>query len=652
MKVDGSADLQRAVVELAARLPEPLEALGNLAYNYWWSWTPGGPELWASIDERGWELAGHNPIRLLHDASLRTLQRAADDEGFLKSMRELGEGLRAELDAPVADIPSAAFFCMEYGVHRSLPIFSGGLGVLAGDLVKEASDRRAPLTGVGLLYRQGYFHQRLDTSGRQHEYWMKVFPERLPAVLVTGDDGQPLCVETTIRGRTVRTQIWRVDVGRTRLYLLDTEHPDNHPVDRWITSRLYVTDGTLRLAQYALLGIAGVRALRAMSIEPEVVHLNEGHAVFAATELGDTRVVFTTHTPVAAGNESFDIADVREVADVQATDGDRFGLTEYGLYNSSFRNAVSRLHGQVATDMWRHIDLPISYVTNGVHIGTWMAPAMRDLLDRYLGPDWYRRADQPETWQPIDDIPDAELWDVRNRMRKELVGFATERAVNDRLGRGEPLDYVEDAEHAFDPNVLTLGFARRAAAYKRLFLLTHDPQRALALLEHVQLFLAGKAHPADEEAKDIVRRLFEVKQQAPRVAYLENYGLHIASQLVAGCDVWLNLPRPPLEASGTSGMKAALNGGLNLSVLDGWWAEGFDGSNGWGIDSDGYDDADAKALYDIVEREVVPLFYDRDEEGIPRGWIAMVKTSLKTIGPRFNSKRMFSEYASSAYRKN
>lgn len=696
---DGSADLRQAVDELALGLPEPLRPIAELAYNYWWSWAPGGEALFASIHERGWELASHDPVRLLQDTSAPTLGRAAEDPGLIAAMRDLTERLRGELEAPPADAPLVAFFCMEYAIHSSLPIFAGGLGVLGGDLLKEASDRRVPFVGVGLLYRHGYMHQRLDTSGWQHEHWTVVYPERLPAVRVRGDDGEPLTVTVGIRDRTVAAHVWRVDVGRSRLYLLDAEHPANHPVDRWITSRLYVTDRDVRLAQYVLLGTGGVRALRAMGIEPGVLHLNEGHAVFAAAEIarsaaddgGDiddalrevrSRTIFTTHTPVAAGNESFGVADVlataaelressvpvtQRVIGLGSADGSVFGLTEFGLRVSRFRNGVSRLHGEVAREMWRHLDEPhdgsgIRHVTNGVHIPTWMAPPMQDLMSRHLGPDWIRRADDPSLWAKVDDIPDEEIWEIRNILRSELIAFARQRAIRDRLGRGEPLTYAEAAHDAFDLGRLTIGFARRAAAYKRLHLLTLDPDRGLGFLREpksIQVFLAGKAHPADDEAKSIVRGLFGLKaapEVGDHVAYLEDYDLAVASMLVSGCDIWLNLPRPPLEASGTSGMKAAMNGGLNLSVSDGWWAEAEDGSNGWTIHSDpeggadAQDERDAAKLYELLENEVIPAFYERDGAGVPREWVRRVKASLRTVGPAFNATRMLNDYLSSAYR--
>ncbi len=696
---DGSGDTLRAVAELAARLPEQIGPLAALAHNYWWSWSRGGAELFASVDQERWEVARHNPVRLLRDVSAAALEAAASDSEIVRRTNELADALRKELEAPDADVPSVAFFCMEYAIHRSLPIFAGGLGVLAGDLMKEASDRRVPFVGVGLLYRQGYVHQRFDTAGSQHEYWTIDSPTDLPLAVVTGEDGSELAISVDVGGRPVTLRVWRCNVGRTRLFLLDADHPANASVDRFITSRLYVTDRDVRLAQYALLGIGGVRALDAMGIRTDVLHLNEGHATFAAAEVvrrligaGRTpeeaiaesrnRTVFTTHTPVPAGNEQFDVRDVEAtVSELNAGLGpvaddliglgvhehDRFGLTESALRMSRFHNGVSQLHGVVANEMWQRLretepDFKIDAITNGVHAPTWMHPAMRNLLDRHLGPEWTDTQADESLWARVEDIPDEELWDVRNTMRVALVDFARERATYDRLARGESISYAQRVAEAFDPARLTIGFARRAATYKRIHLLTMQPDRALELLrgpKAIQALLAGKAHPADEEAKSVLRTIFEMKRAievSDRVAYLEDYDLQIAAMLVSGCDVWLNVPRPPLEASGTSGMKAALNGGLNLSVLDGWWAEAYDGSNGWaiqtpeGVDPSEQDHHDANALFDILEREVVPMFYDRDESGVPRGWVGKIKASLRTNGPRFNASRMLNDYVTSAYR--
>jgi starch phosphorylase len=583
-------------------------------------------------------------------------------------------------------------------------VYSGGLGVLAGDIVKEASDLALPMVGVGLLYRTGYFHQRVDTSGMQHEYWVEADPADLPCVRITEETtGEPVTVTVPVNDEDVTAQVWRADIGRVPLYLLDTDRPDNSVVGRWITSRLYEGSRAIRLAQYAVLGVGGVRALAAMGVEPSVFHLNEGHPALAAVELfrrvdessggADQgwaqvrqKLVFTTHTPVPAGNETYGRDDVLQVlgriADATG-DSERFlalgridtedrgkpsGMTPLALRVSRSANAVSRRHGEVARAMWQPLfpdraveQVPITYVTNGVHVPTWLSPPMRSLLDRHLGPDWMRRAHDPATWTPVDAIADDELWRVRCESRAGLLAMARARATQDRLRRGEDIAYVAAAGSGFDPARLTIGFARRLASYKRLYLLSLRPERALGLLggdRPVQFVFAGKAHPLDDEAKGIVRDLFQLKAQpevAGRVAFLEDYDLTFAAELVAGCDVWVNLPRPPEEASGTSGMKAALNGGLNLSVLDGWWAEAFDGTNGWAIDGDvdadtaAQDQRNADALFDILESDVVPLFHERDADGIPRGWLAMVRASLRTNGPRFSATRMLEEYATRIY---
>jgi starch phosphorylase len=598
-----------------------------------------------------------------------------------------------------------AFLCAEFGVHRSLPTYGGGLGILAGDILKEASDRALPMIGIGILYRQANFHQNVNTSGWQTEYWVESDPDRLPIALVSDRDGLPLTVTVPLRGREVVAQIWRADVGRVPLYLLDTQRPENSRSDRWITARLYVGDRTIRLAQYALLGIGGMRALRAMGVDPSVVHVNEGHGALAALELAREgvaagrsfedaleaarqRVVFTTHTPVPAGNETYSRDEIGSVlgnlAQSLGTDErtvlalgrsrpedeeEPLGVTVLAIRAARQTNAVSRVHGQVARLMWHHLfpgrsvdDIPIGHVTNGIHLPTWMAPPMQAVLDRHLGAGWQERAADPATWQGVDDIPDQELWEARNALRAGLVRYVGDRTVGDRLSRGESVDYAEAGAGAFDPHVLTMGFARRVAAYKRMGLLVHDLDRARQLLRgprSIQIVMAGKAHPSDLEAKDVLQRVFAVKLEindGERAVFLEDYDMGVAAQLVSGCDVWLNVPRPPLEASGTSGMKAAVNGGLNLSVLDGWWAEAYDGSNGWaiegdpGLEPDEQDERDAAALYDLIEREVIPLFYDRDESGVPQGWVHRVKSSLKSIGPRFCATRMLDEYASGVYR--
>jgi starch phosphorylase len=708
MTTPGAPDLRGAADQLAARLPALLAPLARLAFNYAWAWTSDGEELFASVDRHRWQLCQQNPVRLLQETPTFALERAAADREIQRRARALEERLlmpspplpsgRVTEDRPVA------FFCAEYGVHQSLPIYAGGLGVLAGDILKAASDRGFPLVALGLMYRQGYFRQRIDVSGWQHEYWIDTDPQRLPAALVTRDGFDPLTVSVPIRGRTVVVQIWRIDVGRVPLYLLDADRPENGIADRWITARLYVGDRETRLAQYALLGMGGMQALRAMGITPSVIHLNEGHACMAALELAAAeieagrsfdealasarrRTVFTTHTPIAAGNEADSVEDVRYVfaalperlhtdwetiLRLGRTDPDnsseRVGMTQISLRVSRAANAVSRRHGTTARAMWQPIfpgrspdQVPIGHVTNGVHVLTWMAPTMRALLDRHLGADWAAHVTDASTWTKLDGVPDAELWEVRRGLRAHLIERVRERATADRLARGERSGYVELASRAFDPDRLTIGFARRLAAYKRLHLLMLDLPRSLRLLtgEHpLQILLAGKAHPQDDGAKRIVQILFDAKgapHVGERIAYLHDYDMELARDLVAGCDVWLNLPRSPFEASGTSGMKAALNGALNLSVLDGWWAEAFDGTNGWAIsgdvdpDEDAQDRRDSGALLDALENTVVPLFYARDADGVPRAWVKMIKESLRTVGLRFSAQRMLAEYITRMY---
>jgi len=703
----GGTDLADAAAALAARLPEELSPLARLAYSYRWTWMRDGEPVFRSVDPHRYDLCHGNAVRLLQEAPTRSLLRAAGDRVLLERAAALEAQAHAELrrpwrDGPVTAERPVAFLCAEYGLHGSLPVYSGGLGVLAGDLLKQASDHRLPLVAVGLLYREGYFRQRLDTSGAQQEYWVDTDPERLPAALVTDGRGDPVTVVVEIRSRPVTVQVWRIDVGRVALYLLDAERPENDPVDRWITSRLYVGDPDTRLAQYVLLGIGGVRALQALGIEPGLLHLNEGHAAFAPLELARAdvefgadpavavaaarrRTVFTTHTPVAAGNDTYEQLAVcaalgsypkslgMTADQVCALGGTgpgegRFGVTQLGLRLSRAANGVSQRHGGVARAMWHHLyrpgpvdDVPIGHITNGVHIGTWMAGPLRSLLDRYLGAGWEEHAADPATWAGVETIPDDELWSVRGLLRRRLVDFVRERSVLDRLERGELPGYVAAAARVFDPDVLTIGFGRRLAVYKRLDLLVADMARALTLLTDprpVQILIAGKAHPRDDDAKRMVQELFVFKPAAhvgERVVYLHDYDLRIAPILVAGCDVWLNLPRPPLEASGTSGMKSALNGGLQLSVLDGWWPEAYDPAIGWAIDGEvdsdtaAQDRRHAEALYQLLEAEVVPGFYERDERGLPAAWLRRIRASLRTIGPRFCAARMLDDYLAGPY---
>jgi glycogen phosphorylase len=704
----GVQDISGATEALAARVPSPLAPLARAAYNLRWSWTPGAADAFRAIDPRRWELCGENPIKLLTEASAQALERAAGDAELVARGEAIEQAIASDLARPAVAVGRVtperpvAFFCAEYGIHASLPIYSGGLGALAGDILKEASDRALPLVAVGLLYHQGYFRQRIDASGWQHESWVATDPERQPAALVRGDDGEPLEVTVPVGDDDVVAQVWRVEVGRVPLFLLDADRPENGSVARWISSRLYTGTRDMRLAQYALLGVGGMRALRAMGIDPSVVHLNEGHASFASLELARgevasgaalddalaaarARTVFTTHTPVPAGNDTYEADQVTESFGALAgelgldldraiqlgrsrpdDDGEPFGVTQFALRTSRAANGVSRRHGEVARGMWAALwpdreldDVPIGHVTNGVHLPTWLGDPMRGLLDRHLGEGWLDRAADAATWEPVDAIDDAELWAVRREQRADLVAWARERSMADRLGREEPREYVEAPD--FDPDVLTIGFARRLATYKRLHLLLRSAERIVDLLHgkrSVQILLAGKAHPRDDDGKRSLQALFSAKgipEISHRVAYLDDYDLSIAARLVRGCDVWVNVPRPPLEASGTSGMKSAVNGGLQLSVLDGWWAEAYDGTNGWALpgevddDHDAQDTRDAGELLRLLYDEVVPAFYDRDADGLPRAWLARVKASLRTNGPEFSATRMVRDYVNTIY---
>jgi glycogen phosphorylase len=700
----GSWELAAAAATLASGLPTELAPLARIAYNYRWSWQADGEDVFRDLDPLGWERSGRNPVRQLSDLPLDRAERAAVDVPLRERIDALTAAVDEDLARPMRPVAGlagpVAFFCAEFGVHSSLPIYSGGLGVLAGDILKEASDLAYPFVGIGLLYRRGYFHQRVDRTGMQQEFWLQLFPERTPAVQLVQEGGGPLRLEFELFGRSVAFHVWRVDVGRVPLYLLDTDLPGNDAVERWITSRLYEGNSAIRLGQYGLLGIGGLRALRALDIEPGVLHFNEGHPALAALELaaGDVaagapfddafarvreRCVFTTHTPVPAGNETYapgqfldaygelgsrlgiDEGRLLDLCRTHPGSDESPGMTPLALRASRRANAVSRRHGEVAREMWQPLygadspdQTPVTHVTNGVHVPTFLAEPFRRLLDRHLGERWLARAADPATWLPVEAIPAEELWFARCEARAQLVDYVRAKGVQDRLQRGEEPEAVEAAAAAFDPDALTLGFARRLATYKRLSLLIRDRARLEAILggeRRVQLVLAGKAHPLDEPGKRMLQTFFAEGMEA-KVSFLEDYDLSVARPIVGGCDVWINLPRPPLEASGTSGMKSALNGGLNLSVLDGWWAEGYDDANGWAIDGganadDGEQDArHAREFYELLENAVVPLFYDRGPDGIPHGWVAMMKASLVTNGPRFSATRMVEEYASAIYK--
>jgi starch phosphorylase len=687
-----------------------------LARNLWWTWHPEIAVLFRDLDPIRWRQLSHNPIRLLGEFSLDRLEQRVN-EMVLRSQinyayRRLQEYLHSEAtwgatQAGVLRVRPVAYFSAEFGLHESLPIYSGGLGVLAGDHIKSASALGVPLVGVGLFYRQGYFLQRLDRKGWQQEESLTADPSQLPLELAPGPDGKPLRIAVETRRGAMAAHIWKVRVGRNTLLLLDSDVEGNQPEDRELTAHLYGGDVRVRIRQELLLGVGGVRALRALGIDPGVFHLNEGHSSFAPLEVIRERMlteglsfeaalrevahqtVFTTHTPVPAGHDRFCGELVEEylgplrdglhlthdqilgLGRVQpGNPAELFCMTVLALKLSRRANAVSALHGRVSRDMWSGLwpgraeeDVPIGHITNGVHVLSWLAPPMHDLYDRNLGADWEHRSSEPEVWAGITNVDDGELWETHQVLKARLLDFVRRRVARQCEQRGEPPDVVEGARQALSLETLTIGFARRFASYKRSTLILRAIERLGHLIHDpvapIQLVFAGKAHPNDGWGKQLLREIAHLASDprfAGRVVFVEDYDINVARHIVQGVDVWLNNPIRPLEACGTSGQKVVLNGGLNLSVLDGWWAEAYDGSNGFAIgrgethvSPEVQDARDAEALYRRLETEVIPLYYQRDFDGLPRAWIARMKRAIRTLGWRFNSDRMVMDYVRCCY---
>ena len=700
-------------------LPDSLKGLERLAWNYWWSWAPGGASVFRDLDPTVWEDCEHNPRRLLTEVSEFRLFQMGTDPDFCERVRRLAESYdqynadrrpwESNTGPQITHERPVAYFCAEYGIHNSLPLYSGGLGVLAGDHLKSASDLRLPLVAVGLLYRYGYFRQRLRRDGWQEEHYGETHPGVLPIRQVKDDAGNPILIEVLMRGRMVSAQAWRVDVGRIPLYLLDTNIDSNNETDRLVTGHLYGGDRETRIVQEMMLGIGGVRLLRRLSIDPQVFHLNEGHSAFLTLELSREikeaegvgfddaakrvreRCVFTTHTPIAAGNDEFAVElvekcfgssyeealglshqDFVNLGRIDASsETELYGLTPLAIKMCRSTNGVSRKHGEVSRALWQKLwpqrtvaEVPITSITNGVHAPTWVAPLIRALYEKRVGQDWAEVAHNAERWREgIERITDEELWRAHGLLKQRLIAFIRHRTFHARLSRNESMDYTESARTMFDDGALTIGFARRVAAYKRWSLLLTDPHRLLRLINDserpVQFVFAGKAHPQDQGAKLILQQLAVWKYDPlvrHRAVFIQDYDQEIARQLVQSVDVWMNVPRRPLEASGTSGEKVAMNGGLNLSVLDGWWIEGYDGTNGFAIGEsvtgdlvEDVDEHDAQSLYRVLEEEVIPRYYERDSQGIPRLWVQMMKRSIETLVPAFNSDRMVEEYARRIY---
>lgn len=686
-------------------LPAGMERLRELAYDLWWTWSASAIRLFTAIDARHWRQY-RNPVELLINVDPVQWQRLLGDNQFrlvyAEALRDFDAELARRQQAVRNDgrLPGpVAYFSMEFGIHECLGVYSGGLGVLAGDHCKAASDLGVPMVGVGLLYRSGYFRQTVDPDGFQQH----VFPDydfaRLPILPVEAPGGGVLTVSVDLPGRVVRAAVWKAQVGGVPVLMLDTDIPLNDPADRPISGILYVRGREMRLCQEIVLGMGGVRALRALGIEPSVWHMNEGHVAFLGLERACERVerglapaqalldvsrdaVFTTHTPVPAGNEAFDLPLVRRYLEPCAqrlgcqpdellalgSEAGSFNLTVLAIRLSSRTNGVSKLHGQVSSKMWRHLwpegtAEPVGAITNGVHTGSWVGPEMRELYAQYLGADWEQHLLEPAFWTRVRQVPDGALWAARRQQKARLVRFVRERARAQLARHGHAPDELRGVETLLDPEALTIGFARRFATYKRAALVVSDLERFRRIFgsaeRPVQIVFAGKAHPADRGGQDLIRQLVRLTQGElrGRVVFLEDYDIGVGRKLVQGCDVWLNTPRRPQEASGTSGQKVPINGGVNLSIPDGWWVEGQRGDNGWTI-GDGseeataeeQDRADAEALYTLLEQRVVPAFYERDTEGVSRSWIAYVKASIESVVPQFSAHRMVRDYLEQAYR--
>ncbi len=696
-------------------LPQPLQPLLAIANNVWWSWHPEAVDLFVRLDRDLWHSCNHNPVRMLGNCSQQALDEAARDEGFLTSMRRTLDALRRHMDRTPwhttlkegDDDLSIAYFCAEFGLVECLPVYSGGLGCLAGDHLKSASELGLPLVGVGLLYRHGYFQQYLNADGWQQEYYPDLDFANLPISRVRDDDGRQVKVCIQLPGRDVYIAVWKVCVGRVDLYLLDTNVPENDEADRGITSQLYGGDMEMRIKQEIVLGIGGVRALDACGIHPTVFHMNEGHSAFLALErirrqieqhnvsfdeareFGASGNIFTTHTPVPAGIDRFptemiqryfqgyhgslhlDMEGLLALGRENVFDtSEFFSMAVLAIRTSDWANGVSKLHGHVSRSMWQNIwpgvpqpEVPISHVTNGVHARSWLSSDLIFLLDRYLGAQWQNKPADQSVWDAASEIPDEELWRIHNHSRQKLILWTRRNLVRQLEARGtNPAQAAEIAEK-LDPNALTVGFARRFATYKRANLLLRDPQRLLAMLTDtdrpIQFIIAGKAHPADGGGKDLIRQLVHFARQSDashKIVFIENYDINVARYLVQGCDVWLNTPRRGMEASGTSGMKAALNGVLNCSVLDGWWDEAYETDLGWAIgrgetynNHDTQDDIESQSLYDLFEQYIIPLFYDRDGHNMPRQWVDRMKQCIATLAPQFNTNRMVKQYTEQFY---
>jgi glycogen phosphorylase len=719
MLAEAAAQVAPVVSEARSldRFIAPLqERLWSLARNLWWSWDHDSTGLFLDLDPGRWRELNHNPISLLGEIPLAGIEKRAAElvlhSRINYAFRRQREYLEADRTwgarhAGVLRPRPVAYFSAEFGLHESIPIYSGGLGILAGDHIKSASDLGIPLIGIGLFYGQGYFRQRLDRNGWQQEEYIQTDVNQLPMEPAIGANGEPVAVQIETRTGCIRARVWRVKVGRCDLLLLDSNVEGNAPEDRELTSRLYGGDGRVRIRQELLLGVGGFRALKAMGIVPGVLHLNEGHSVFVLLEAIRNRmqeeglsfeaaapevsreVVFTTHTPVPAGHDRFNddlieehLGPLRERLGLSreklmemgrenhSNKDEDFCMTSLGLRLARRANAVSALHGEVSRAMWKGLffgkaadGIPIGHITNGVHVPSWLAPQMFRLYDRHLGTGWHQHGAEARIWEGIENVDDGELWETHLNLKSRLLEFVRRRAMDQAERRGEPSEVRIRLGRVLSPDALTIGFARRFATYKRASLILTDIEKLASMVNDpkrpVQFVFAGKSHPLDEPGKRVLQQIAQLmrdSQFADKFVFVEDYDINVGRHFVQGVDVWLNNPRRPLEASGTSGQKVVLNGGLNLSVLDGWWAEAYDGLNGFAIgtgrthaNANVHDTRDGEDLYRVLREEVIPLYYQRDRDGLPRGWIKRMKRTIRTLGWRFNADRMVMDYTLKCY---
>ncbi|RAO98458.1 alpha-glucan phosphorylase [Petrotoga sp. 9PW.55.5.1] len=699
------------------KIPENISGIKEISQNMWWTWNYKAQELFQKIDNELWNASHRNPIVFLKKVEQKKLNQVSQNQDYLTLYNEVlnsfknylnkSENTWFETTHSGTKKGEIAYFCMEYGLHESFPMYSGGLGILAGDHLKSASDLGIPLIAVGLLYKKGYFIQKINSEGWQESIYLDYDFSDFPIKPAKDINGEDVYIQLNILGKKIFVKVWKVEVGRVNLYLLDTNLKQNDPEDRELTSTLYGGDIEMRIKQEILIGIGGIRAIRKLGYNPSVWHMNEGHAAFLglerirelvqqeglnfnqAIEVVRAGNVFTTHTPVPAGNDVFSVSlidkyfgdywpslgatrqDFLNLGLEKQKDGNElFSMTILALRLSGRANGVSKLHGEVSKKLWNHVwsgiewlEVPISYVTNGVHINTWLNPKLQEFLKQYLGEDWMTKIDDPDLWKKMDNIPDKELWETHKELKKELIEYIRQSIKEQRSRHGETVEQLEQVNQIGDEKALTIGFARRYATYKRADLIFKDEERLKRILNNpekpVQIIFAGKAHPADKPGQELIKKIYEYSRKPEfhnKIIILENYDMHMARHLVSGVDIWLNNPRRPREASGTSGQKAGMNGALNFSALDGWWVEGYNGKNGWAIgDNRDYDDLelqdriDSVSIYNQLEKQIIPMYYENTNEKFSKHWVEKMKESIKSVTSFFNTSRMLKEYTQKLY---